>query len=174
MTLTHTAGVLALGAVALFASAYYHPQDISRFLQLPAGLLVLAVGVLTLRDAWRLFRSGASGHTHAHDHAHGHTHEHEHVHALDGDGQHGRAAAGDTPPSLATLVTLGVSGGMIPCPTALALLLVAIGEGQVAQGPIYVIVFSLGLTAVLVAIGLAMVSADSFATSRLPGMGLAR
>jgi len=181
VTLTHTAGVLALGVVALFASSYYRPQEINRFLQLPAALLVLGVGVLLLRDAWRMFRRRsdqvselAHGHQHGHDHgSRKHVHGHEglelavHDH---GDGAPGNGAA----PSLGMLVTLGISGGLIPCPTALALLLAAIGEGQAAAGLIYVIVFSLGLTTVLVAIGLAMVSAASFAASRLPGAGLAR
>jgi len=176
VTLTHTAGVLALGAVALFASAYYRPQEITRFLQLPAGLLVLAVGIVTLRDAWRLFRGGEHGyeHTHEHGHAHAHEHGHDHGHTHDDSRAHTPGVAAGAPPSLATLVTLGISGGMIPCPTALALLLAAIGQGQAAQGLLYVIIFSLGLTVVLVAIGLAMVKAASFASARLPGMGVAR
>ncbi len=163
VTLTHTAGVFVLGAVALFAASYFHPQDIARFLALPSGLLVLGVGLLVLRDAWRLFR-----HDSEHDHGHGHSHDHDHDHS------HAPADAGNTPPSLGLLMTLGVSGGLIPCPTALALLLAAVGEGQAAQGLVYVIAFSLGLTSVLIAIGLAMVGATSLVSARLPGMGVAR
>ena len=156
VTLTHTAGVFILGAIALFASAYFRPQDISRFLQLPSGLLVLLVGLIVLRDAWRLFRHEAH-----------HAHAHDHEHSVPSIGA-------DTAPSLGLLLTLGVSGGLIPCPTALALLLAAIGEGQITQGMIYVIVFSLGLTVVLITIGLVMVGATAFARDRLPGVGLAR
>ena len=156
VTLTHTAGVFILGATALFASAYFRPQDISRFLQLPSGLLVLLVGLIVLRDAWRLFRHEAH-----------HAHAHDHEHSVPSIGA-------DTAPSLGLLLTLGVSGGLIPCPTALALLLAAIGEGQITQGMIYVIVFSLGLTVVLITIGLVMVGATAFARDRLPGVGLAR
>jgi ABC-type nickel/cobalt efflux system permease component RcnA len=72
------------------------------------------------------------------------------------------------------LVTLGISGGLVPCPTALAILLAAIGDGRVTLGLLSVIVFSLGLTVVLVAIGLVMVSATALAHDHLPGMGLAR
>jgi ABC-type nickel/cobalt efflux system permease component RcnA len=171
VTLTHTSGVLALGALALFASAYFRPQDITRFLALPSGLLVLGVGLLVLRDAWRLFRpahQAADDHGHTHDHSHDDMPVHSHSHS------HAPAANTDTPPSLGLLVTLGVSGGLIPCPTALALLLAAIGAGQIAAGMVYVIVFSLGLTVVLIAVGLAMVGATAFARDRLPGHGVAR
>ena len=69
----------------------------------------------------------------------------------------------------------GAAAGIPPEVTELlAVDMAAIGEGQMAQGLIYVIVFSLGLTTVLVAIGLAMVGAASFARDRLPGLALAR
>jgi ABC-type nickel/cobalt efflux system permease component RcnA len=143
-----------LGGLALFASAYVSQQAISRFLQLPSGLLVLIVGLYVLRDAWRMFQHGS--------------HNHQHVH------RHDDPAGSDTPPSLGLLVTLGISGGLVPCPTALAILLAAIGDGRVTLGLLSVIVFSLGLTVVLVAIGLVMVSATALAHDHLPGMGLAR
>lgn len=164
VTLTHTAGVFALGVLALFASAYFHPQDISRFLQLPAGLLVLIVGLFILRDARRSFQHAMEKHNHERHHEHDHEHE-GHSHPL---------PSTDTPPSLGLLLTLGISGGMIPCPTALAILLAAIGEGHMAMGLIYVIAFSIGLTVVLISIGLVMVGATAVARDRLPGVKLSR
>lgn len=187
VTLTHTAGVLALGALALLASAYVSQQAISRFLQLPAGLLVLIVGLFVLRDAARMFARSRHSTSHAHQRApqhaqedgaaREHNSEHSSEHNSEHDHEHGHvhpALPSDQAPGLGVLVTLGVSGGLIPCPTALAVLLAAIGNGQATLGLISVIVFSIGLTVVLVVIGLMMVGASTLARQRLPGPGLAR
>lgn len=76
-------------------------------------------------------------------------------------------------PSLGSLVTLGISGGMVPCPAALALLLAAVAVGNVLGGLSLVVVFSLGLAAVLIAIGIVLVKAASLA-SRFVGTGEGR
>jgi nickel/cobalt transporter (NicO) family protein len=62
-----------------------------------------------------------------------------------------------------SLLALGVAGGLLPCPSALVLLLGAIALGQVAFGLILVVAFSLGLAAVLTGIGIAMVYAGRLA-----------
>ncbi|HST04147.1 MAG TPA: hypothetical protein VLQ48_05365 [Chloroflexia bacterium] len=89
--------------------------------------------------------------THTHAHAHdGHTHTHDghtHSHALPD-----RLSRG-------SLIGLGVSGGLVPCPDALAILLLATSVGQFALGLGLVISFSIGLAAVLIAIGVVLVSA---------------
>lgn len=88
---------------------------------------------------------------HSHDPANGsHTHTHDghtHTHALPNE-----------PLSLGSLVGLGVSGGLVPCPDALAILLLATGVGQFALGLGLVISFSIGLAAVLIAMGITLVS----------------
>lgn len=56
------------------------------------------------------------------------------------------------------LILLGVSGGIVPCPAALAILLASVSVGQIGKGLTMVLVFSLGLAASLVAIGLAVVN----------------
>ena len=61
-----------------------------------------------------------------------------------------------------SLLALGVSGGLIPCPSALVLLLGAISLGRVGFGLVMVLAFSAGLAAVLTAIGLALVYARRF------------
>jgi nickel/cobalt exporter len=113
-------------------------------------------------------RHGDSHHHggHAHEHTHGDPHHHhEHDHALLDDEAHARAhladldsvyvlANGRRRVALRQLVTLGVSGGIAPCPDALAILLLAIGIGQAAFGMIAILAFSLGLSVVLVAFGL--------------------
>jgi ABC-type nickel/cobalt efflux system permease component RcnA len=57
------------------------------------------------------------------------------------------------------LVALGVSGGLVPCPAALVLLLSAISLGRLGFGMVLVVVFSMGLAVVLTGIGLLMVYA---------------
>lgn len=51
------------------------------------------------------------------------------------------------------LLVLGVSGGLVPCPAAIATLLAAIAAGRIAQGLTMTIFFSLGLGAVMMTIG---------------------
>jgi nickel/cobalt transporter (NicO) family protein len=99
---------------------------------------------------------------HPHDHAHPHEELHEHSHGGHGH-SHGPVAAPGQRPTLGQLVALGVSGGIVPCPAALAVLLAAASYGQLAQGIALVLVFSLGMAAVLVAIGIMMVKAAGLA-----------
>jgi nickel/cobalt exporter len=107
----------------------------------------------------------------AHSHSHGgHEHSHEHVHNAHSDHEHTYSHGGHThshlPPGadgskagIRSLVALGVSGGLVPCPAALVLLLSAISLGRLGFGMVLVVVFSMGLAVVLTAIGLLMVFA---------------
>ncbi len=72
------------------------------------------------------------------------------------------------------LFLLGVSGGLVPCPAAIAILLAAVGAGRLGEGLTYILLFSLGLAAVLIAIGIAVVSAGSFASRFLDAKRFAR
>ena len=93
----------------------------------------------------------AHGVEHGHDHGHG-RHHHHHDHVPDG------------PVSLRALVALGVSGGMVPCPAALVVLLSAVAMGRIGLGLLLIVAFSMGLAAVLIAIGLVVVYARRLAT----------
>jgi len=68
------------------------------------------------------------------------------------------------------LLLLGVSGGLVPCPAAIATLLVAIGAGRIAEGLTMVLFFSLGLGMVMMSIGAVLAKArtwtDRFATNQ--------
>src|SRR5262249_58874602 len=98
-----------------------------------------------------LVRRRAGGHlrthTHDHDHHHEHDQEHEHGHQL--------------PDSLSarSLVAVGVSGGLLPCPSALVVLLAAISLHRVAFGLVLIVAFSLGLALTITSIGLVAVYA---------------
>ena len=88
---------------------------------------------------------------HARGLAHGHEHGHHHHHIPDG------------PVSLRALVALGVSGGIVPCPAALVVLLSAVAMGRVGFGLLLIVAFSVGLAAVLITIGLLVVFARRLA-----------
>lgn len=106
-------------------------------------------------------------HHHSHEHHHQHTHDHHahdrHGHVHDhGDGivhSHALPGSGGTPVTWRSLLALGISGGMVPCPSALVMLLSAIALGRVGVGLLMVLVFSLGLAGTLTALGLMLVSA---------------
>jgi nickel/cobalt transporter (NicO) family protein len=149
VTVTHTIGVFALGLVALALSEYVLPEDLFPWLNLVSGLLVLGVGAGVLRSHLRRRRHQRLHHHHGHDHAHGHSHDHEHGHS-------------HAPPeriSWRGLIAMGASAGLIPCPSALVVLLGAVAQGQIALGMILIVAFSLGLAATLTGLGLAVVLA---------------
>lgn len=107
---------------------------------------------------------------HHHDHAHGHHHDHDHDHHHhEHDHHHGRDHHHPTPEAITwrSLLALGISGGLLPCPSALVLLLAAIALNRVGLGLVLILMFSLGLAAVLTGIGLLMVYAGRL-MERLP------
>lgn len=107
------------------------------------------------------------GHGHSHDHNHGHNHGH--VHDLQSVGVQSEQRVGYW-----QLFLLGVSGGLVPCPAAIAILLAAVGAGRLGEGLTYILLFSLGLASVLIAIGIAIVSAGKFASRFLDAKRFAR
>jgi nickel/cobalt exporter len=56
-------------------------------------------------------------------------------------------------PKLVILLGLGIAGGLLPDPGALAILLAAIASGRLILGLLTVLVFSLGFASVLVVVG---------------------
>ncbi|MGH2840766.1 MAG: nickel/cobalt transporter [Solirubrobacteraceae bacterium] len=136
VTVTHTAGVFALGAVTLLLSEFIVPEDLYPWLNLVAGMMVVAIGIAVLR--------GRLAHRRAHKHSHHHHHhDHDHHHDL----------------SLRSLFAVGVSGGLLPCPSALVVLLAAISLHRTAFGLALVLAFSVGLAITITAIGLVAVLA---------------
>jgi ABC-type nickel/cobalt efflux system permease component RcnA len=165
VTVTHTIGVFALGLVALLLSNYILPEDLYPWLNLVSGLLVVGVGAAVLRSRLRRSRAHAHHHHHHHDHSHDHDHGHSHSH-----GGHSHSHAPPERLSMRGLLALGASAGLIPCPSALVVLLGAIAQGQIALGMLLIVAFSLGLAATLVGLGLAVVLASK-AMTRLPVPG---
>jgi nickel/cobalt transporter (NicO) family protein len=156
VTITHTLGVFALGLLTLFASNFILPETLMPFLSFFSGLIVLYIGLTMFKT--RLFAIlgfDNAGHHHHHDDGHSHSHEHHHdghTHTHDGH------THSHLPPEKITwkgLIALGVSGGLLPCPSALVLMLSAISLGRIGYGLVLTVAFSLGLAATLTAVGLA-------------------
>ena len=132
ITATHTAGVFALGVVTIYAASLVTPERLYPWVTLLSGLLIVAIGsALVLSRA----RSAWHGHQHA-------------GHGDDGHRHPGLGRGG--------LLALGISSGIIPCPSALVVLLAAISLHRVAFGIVMIVAFSAGLASTLTGIGLAL------------------
>ncbi|MBD1912820.1 sulfite exporter TauE/SafE family protein [Leptolyngbya sp. FACHB-16] len=160
-TVTHTLAVFVLGAIALVAAQFGLSEQIYPILSLASGVMVLVVGSSLLHQRLNALEAGAEhehahAHSHGHDHSHNHEHHHnhhDHAHGHHHDG-HSHSHSHESQPNL---VALGIAGGLVPCPSALVLLLSAIALHQTAYGMALVTAFSLGLTGVLVAVGISVV-----------------
>lgn len=141
ITFTHPASVIALGTAVLFAGHFVVPEVLVPVLEAASGTVVQILGARLLRRRWRQH----TGHDHADSHSHSHSAAHHHSPTL--------------PTTFRSIATMGVSGGIIPCPEALSVLLLAIGLGRTALGLTMIVSFSAGLAGVLVGLGLVLVSA---------------
>ena len=152
VTVTHTIGVFALGLATLLLSQWIVPDTLYPWLNLIAGVSVVLIGVAVLRVRGREW-------LHARAHAHGHRHRHDHDHAPEpGSGVRG-------------LVAVGVSGGILPCPSALVVLLAAISLHRIAFGLVLIVAFSTGLALAITGVGLAAVLAKkAFAQRSFDGL----
>lgn len=157
VTITHTLGVFALGLITLFASNFILPERIMPMLSFFSGVLVLYIGLTMFKT--RLLAALGSNSADHHHHDDGHTHDHDSEHTHDGHTHsHGGRSHTHLPPadlSWRSLLGLGISGGLLPCPSALVLMLAAISLNRIGYGLILTLVFSLGLAATLTAFGLA-------------------
>jgi ABC-type nickel/cobalt efflux system permease component RcnA len=153
VTITHTLGVFALGLLTLFASNYILPERLMPFLNFVSGLLVLFIGLTLFKN--RLFSVlgyQSNERHHAED-----LHEHDNL-PENFTHTHGGSTHTHVPPKNVTwrsLLALGISGGLLPCPSALVLMLSAISLNRIGYGIVLTLVFSFGLAATLTAVGLA-------------------
>jgi ABC-type nickel/cobalt efflux system permease component RcnA len=192
VTFTHTVSVFLLGLATLFLFQYVVPQKVTQVLGAISGLSIIAIGGWMLV---KRLRGAGHAHSHSHDHAHDHehahahhhhdhdhphvhehhSHDHDHPHVHEhphehthshGPGDHTHSHVPDEI-SWSGLVALGASGGLVPCESALVLLLTAIALRRVGLGLVLLVSFSLGLALVLMAIGVLVI----YAKNLLPGGG---
>jgi ABC-type nickel/cobalt efflux system permease component RcnA len=146
VTITHTSAVFALGFITLAASAYVLPEELYPWLGVASGAMVIAIGLWAIRTRLRRWRAMRAEHDHGHHHMHSHGgHSHSHSHEPSG-----------APITTRSLIALGVSGGIVPCPSALVVLVAAISQHRLGLGFALILAFSVGLAATLTAVGLAV------------------
>lgn len=150
ITVTHTAGVFALGLVTLYAANIVTPERLYPWLTLFSGVLILVIGATLI-----LTRIRTALHGHGHDHGQGHVH-----------------GPGKTGLTRGNVVILGITGGLIPCPTALVVLLSALSLHRVAFGMVLILAYSVGLATVLSGIGIAMASSTALVSHLRPTFSL--
>jgi ABC-type nickel/cobalt efflux system permease component RcnA len=156
VTAAHTAGVYLLGLATLYASQYIVPERLYPWLGLTSGIMVMTLGTMLLL---RRHRDKHGMHSHQHGHTRHHHHgSHDHEYHSHGDHHHEPKKN----VSLKQLLALGVSGGIVPCPAALVVLLSAVSMQRIGLGLLLIGAFSVGLATVLVAVGMLMVYARRF------------
>lgn len=141
ITVTHTASVFLLGAGTLFLSAYVVPSTIIKTLNVVSGVLIVGFGVFLLIQRIRAVIRKESL-----------THEHTHMKVDSLTWKH--------------LLAFGITGGIVPCVDALAILLVAVALQKIVFGFIILIVFSIGLAFALTVTGMVAVAAKKSVLKR--------
>jgi nickel/cobalt transporter (NicO) family protein len=171
LTLAHTAGVLALGIILVFAAGWIVPERIYPWITLLSGAVVAFMAASALERTVRKNRGAQHDHVglaHSHEsstryphpttgnHSHGHDHGHQHDHAL----LDGQAL------SFRKVVLLAMSGNIAPCPAALVVLLAALTLHEITYGLVVIVAFSLGLALVLTALGIGLVRSAAWIATR--------
>lgn len=190
VTLTHTSSVFLLGLVTLYLSRYILPETLYPWLSLVSGLSIAVLGVVLFggrlrslirrrRAPRRPFAPVQTAHSRARNYRPeaGAGHGHDGINTFQPH-SHGGRAHSHLPPGAdgdqitwRSLLALGISGGILPCPSALVVLLTAISLHRVGYGMLLIFAFSVGLAGVLTGIGLLLVHARGL-FSRLPTDGL--
>lgn len=148
VTIAHTSGVFALGFVTLGLSAFIVPEQLYPWLTFVSGVLVVVVGASVLRQ--RVRSTSDVHHHHHHDHTHDHGPDHGQGHD-DYRHEDGLTSKG--------ILGVGVAAGLLPCPSALVVLLSAIALHRIGLGLALIVAFSVGLAATITSIGLVAVLA---------------
>jgi ABC-type nickel/cobalt efflux system permease component RcnA len=152
VTISHTVGVYLLGGVTLYAQKYVFPDRIYPFLGVLSGILIAGMGCFLFLQR---YLGGQFAHSHAAD-----TCDSAQMTTTGGPQQRGQVSARQ-------LLVLGVTGGMVPCPAALVVLLSAVALHRTGFGLYLIVAFSIGLAAVLITMGFVAVYAGRM-MSRLP------
>jgi nickel/cobalt exporter len=189
VTITHTIGVFVLGFATLYASRYIVPERLFPILSLISAVLVLGMGLVLLvqrgraaRQALRSVKGAAHGTFQFVEAdrtpsmrgfilAPGTQHADSTLHSHGGGPMHTHLPPGASGEKVTwrSLLALGVSGGLVPCPSAMVLLLAAVALNKTAYGMLLVVTFSVGLAITLTLVGLAFLYARNRFHS--PGAG---
>ncbi|MCJ2911484.1 nickel/cobalt efflux protein RcnA [Escherichia coli] len=177
-TISHTAVVWLIAFGGMVISKRFTAQSAEPWLQLISAVIIISTAFWMFWRTWRGERNWLEnmyGHDHHHhdhehhqhhDHDHDHDHDHEHHHHHEhGDNEeyqdaHARAHANDIKRRFDgrevtnwQILLFGLTGGLIPCPAAITVLLICIQLKALTLGATLVVSFSIGLALTLVTVG---------------------
>ncbi|EKA6261474.1 nickel/cobalt efflux protein RcnA [Salmonella enterica] len=188
-TLSHTAIVWLIALGGMYLSRAFTAQSVEPWLQLISAIIILSTACWMF---WRTLRGEqqwlAGNHHHNHDHDHDHNHDHNHNHDHHGhihpegatskayQDAHERAHAADIQRRFdgqtvtnGQILLFGLTGGLIPCPAAITVLLICIQLKAFTLGATMVLSFSLGLALTLVTVGVGAAISVQQAAKRWSG-----
>jgi nickel/cobalt exporter len=181
-TVSHTAIVWIIALTGLYFGSRWNTEANEPYLQIASGALILAVAAWMAWRTWADRREVAAHSHHEHDHHHHHDHHHEHSHgallALDEEtlGAHERAHAEEIERrfknrhvTTGQIVLFGLTGGLIPCPASITVLLLCLQLDRMVLGAALVLAFSIGLALTMIAVGVAAAIGVRHASTRFSG-----
>jgi nickel/cobalt exporter len=152
VTVTHTVGVLVLGAV-LTTAVVLAPTRVYAWLGVASGLLLVTVGATLVSRVLRGRAAFAGEHHHDHPHQHGDPHSHGHPHQHGPSHSPAHPAAVPVPIRRGGLLAMGFAGGLVPSPSAVVVLLGAVALGRTWFGILLVAGYGLGMAVTLAGLG---------------------
>ncbi|HAE2268951.1 TPA_asm: nickel/cobalt efflux protein RcnA [Salmonella enterica subsp. salamae serovar 60:g,m,t:z6] len=186
-TLSHTAIVWLIALGGMYLSRAFTAQSVEPWLQLISAIIILSTACWMFWRTWRGEQQWLAG-NHHHDHHHNHDHDHDHDHDHHGhihpegatskayQDAHERAHAADIQRRFdgqtvtnEQILLFGLTGGLIPCPAAITVLLICIQLKAFTLGATMVLSFSLGLALTLVTVGVGAAISVQQAAKRWSG-----
>jgi nickel/cobalt exporter len=172
-TISHTLIVWLVALLGLHFGSAYATEAVEPWLQLISGVIIIAIALWMMRQTFaeQHHHHDHEHHEHEHDHDHDHAHVHHHDHSktqqaglqlgsLDYEDAHARAHRLEIEKRFAgrkvttgQIVMFGLTGGLIPCPASVTVLLVCLQLKQITTGALLVLCFSIGLAVTMVAVG---------------------
>ncbi|MEJ0063437.1 MAG: nickel/cobalt efflux transporter [Alphaproteobacteria bacterium] len=172
-TISHTAIVWAVAIGGMYLGRNFDEHTSEPYFQLVSAACIVGMALWMLMQAWRKQRGGGHAAGHGHDHAHGHSHAHEHHHDA-----HEAAHAEDIrkfagqPVTTGQIIMFGLTGGLIPCPAAITVLLLCLQLKKIALGAYLVLGFSVGLAITLVMSGVIAALGARHISRHWPALGV--
>ena len=174
-TISHTLIVWLVALLGLHFGSAYATEAVEPWLQLISGVIIIAIALWMMRQTFAEQHHHHDHEHHEHEHGYDHDHDHAHVHhhdhskmqqaglqlgSLDYEDAHARAHRIEIEKRFAgrkvttgQIVMFGLTGGLIPCPASVTVLLVCLQLKQITTGALLVLCFSIGLAVTMVAVG---------------------
>lgn len=187
-TVSHTLVVWGIGLGGMYLWQGVAAEEMEPYFQLASGVLIVLIAAWMFWRTWREQHAAGHGHPHhSHDHGHGHGHDHTHDHhaptgidVSDGahEDAHQRAHANDIRRRFSDrkvtnwqIALFGLTGGLIPCPAAITVLLLCLQLKEFTLGAVLVLCFSVGLAITLVTVGVVAALGVRHVGRRAPWFG---